>query len=689
MTTTTPTRKRTALATAVAVAASTILGGVIAATAAADPAPVSDTVDYFDTAYTALGANSVYEAVTFERFEKLLGSEGTYAFLIGGPDDATTTATIGHINEVAAAYGVDAIYNFNPKLDGVSLDARTSTIPEVAALYTRLVDNYLNKDTTPAFTKGASDPYFFIYDKSHTEGGTEDRIVASLAGPTTATELTDSQAIADYEAQVSAVFDSVSSNGVADLDSESQFEFFSTAVNARHASQYADSALYGGDILTADDSDFRLQSITYPELVNILNSEGNYTILFGGTWCHNTRAVIKSVNREAVENNVDTVYVFDLRLDGLSGNVLHIRDSSSALSYLYGDLAVGKLTNLVTQYVPSAGAGQRVDFFPGGDTSQAVVSANKLQVPYLIQYDKDNVEAGVAAPIVQEWIQNNGDGTFKEYMTEWWWVNHLSGSTRTSDTARAANWAFADQGIAAIGTFFDNLTATAPSAPAAPTAIVSGTSVTVNWSAPADGGSAITEYQVALNGATPATVTGSTSHTFTGLAAGSYTATVSATNAIGGSAASSPSGAVTVAASTTAPVDPTTVKGTVTVTGEVRPGGTITVTGTGYAANTPDVVVELHSAPHTLGTVTTTATGGFALTARIPADVAAGSHSIVVAINGVEVSSTAVQLAAANSSLASTGNAVNPLVLWLALGAVIGGVLTVTVFASRRSRAAN
>lgn len=684
--------------TALAVAGTTaLLAGAIASPAAAVAAPARadiDTVDYFADTYPGLGTGSVYETVTFERFEYLLGLDGRFAFLIGGPDDANTLASITAINEVAKTAGVERIYNFNPKLDGVSLDVRTSTDPVVSALWARLVTNQLSKDTQTPFD-GTDDPTLFVYDKNHTEGGAEDRIVSAITRTTTTAELADATALATYKAEVTAVL-----GAGAPLSTNSQFSFFTSAINAKHLADYRGAPAYGGDVLDAGDSDFRLQGVTYPELVNILDSEGDYTILLGGTWCHNTRAVVKDVNRQAVATGVEKIYFFDLRLDGKSSNNLHIRDTASAYAHLYGDLVAKYLPNLRTQYDVNNDAqlSQRVSYKPGGDANAALAKAQKLQVPYLFEYKNGRTAGGQAAPIVQQWIKDNGNGTYKEFMTEWWYVLDLPGRyTNLQDPALLTQHAFADEAVTALGTFFRALpgaiqppVATAPATPDAPTATVSGSTVTVNWTAPTNGGSAITGYSVALNGGVPVAVpNGSTSYAFAGLAAGSYSATVSATNAVGSSAASPASAAVTVAAVVAPqPVDPATVKGTVAVTGSLTPGGTITVTGSGFAAGANGFSVEIHSTPQKLGTIATSASGAFTYTGVIPASVPAGAHSIVVTINGVEVARSAitVKAAAASSSagLASTGvEGVAPLG-WLAVALLAAGL---AVFGFTRVRA--
>jgi hypothetical protein len=103
-----------------------------------------------------------------------------------------------------------------------------------------------------------------------------------------------------------------------------------------------------------------------------------------------------------------------------------------------------------------------------------------------------------------------------------------------------------------------------------------------------------------------------------------------------------------------APVDPTTVRGSVTVTGDLVAGGTVTVRGTGFAPDVTGIRVEIHSDPVLLGTVSTDAAGSFALTATVPASLPAGTHTVVVVVDGVTVGSTVVTIAA-DGSLAYTG----------------------------------
>lgn len=190
----------------------------------------------------------------------------------------------------------------------------------------------------------------------------------------------------------------------------------------------------------------------------------------------------------------------------------------------------------------------------------------------------------------------------------------------------------------------------APTAPAAPTVTVEGKDVTVSWTPTADAElEGVTGYVLRFSGTDPVeTDATTTSHTFTGLADGNYRAAVRAVNEAGESPSSPPSEIATVGT----PI--TDVVGTVTVEGDLEPGATVTITGAGYAPNVPELVLELHSTPIQIGAVATDQAGAFATTVTLPADVEPGDHHVVVLYDGTEISSTPVQLVAAEAEAATT-----------------------------------
>ena len=149
--------------------------------------------------------------------------------------------------------------------------------------------------------------------------------------------------------------------------------------------------------------------------------------------------------------------------------------------------------------------------------------------------------------------------------------------------------------------------ASAPGVPTGVNAVAGNTQVTVSWSAPANtGGTAITGYTVTSSGGQVSTTTGATTTTVTALTNGTaYTFTVTATNAIGMSIASSSSVAVTPL---TVPGPPTSVTATA---------------GNGQASiwwaapsNTGGSAITGYSVTSTPGSLTATTTG--ATTVMVP-----------------------------------------------------------------------
>jgi hypothetical protein len=482
---TTRTRAASALVAAALGLAPLALSGVTGAAHAASRSAQTSV----DTSYLAdtlgLPANTVVETVTYDRFQWLLQQPGQFAFLIGNPADANFKANAVAADAAARAAGVSKIYWFDPNLSGYaktsateyrSLDTRNPSDINLAAssqtvfgnTWKHLLGAYLgngikstaassttvtissdntvvNDAVNPLFdyrtgqttAAGSRDDLFFVYDKDHTSGGAADKIVA----------WTDLSTAADVAAVTAGVGTTLTAaGGGAVIDALDQFHWWKSAANGKHAASYADAQRYGGDILTdADAADgWRIQQVTYPELLHILDkkddAQQNFALLFGGTWCHNTRAVLKDVNAQAQDNDVKVVYNFDLVLDGGttngsngSGNPIHVRDNANSgsttnfrPSNLYGDLVRTYLKNVVTEYDPNSGS--RVSYYAKGDTAAFPDVVRKLQVPFVINYQRGTGSTPSATSVKRQWIQQNTDSstglpTFKEYMSEWWFTH--------------------------------------------------------------------------------------------------------------------------------------------------------------------------------------------------------------------------------------------------------------------------
>jgi Big-like domain-containing protein len=490
------------------------------ASAQADPAPTPThglDFDYFDEAYTNLGPNSVFETVTLERFKYILRDKpGNFAFFIGDPNDPNAQATIGHINDVAKDLGIPKIYNFTPKIDGGKWNlwnwneleqvaggnalaywknegptAAGTTAGNPNSYYSTHTDDYLNKDTTPEFVRsdGVIDgPYLFVYNKDRQVdvGGvpTDDHIVSSLSERKTAADLDTPGEVDAFEQDVEDVLGAVLPN---DYATNSAFQFWKDEANRRHNTTYADANLYGGDILDASDNTdgWRVQPITYPEWIALLKHDGDIPFLFGGTWCHNTRAIVKSVNKFAQQYGVKKVYNFDYSLFSTSnsgGNYDHSRSSGQSItvgtgadtrllypSNVYGQTVNTYLTNATAEYgkVGQVGASPNY-YYPDGDTTKPIENAVRIQVGHFLTYNKAHEDAaGNPAPVVDQALRQKDDGGNTEYMTEWWFVKGKDlpksdgtwrGSAAVDSNALANQRAFAKEGIDDIEQVFRGFT---------------------------------------------------------------------------------------------------------------------------------------------------------------------------------------------------------------------------------------
>jgi hypothetical protein len=457
------------------------------------------TTDYLKDALGLPGneTNPAIEPVTYDHFQWLLQQPGSYAVLIGDPaTDARFAARAQDVEAAADAAGVERVYWFNPNLSGnarigdviqPNLDIRNpagitslSTAGQTTFGYAwlNLVGRYLGNgvETTASnvgadstrvvaetgrttvndagatagqstevgnigggalydYSSGAdadvSDSYFLVYDKDRRGSGDQPLRIVSWVN------LTDK---ADAPGTRADVTTAIATVGGANLATPDQFAWWKSATNARQI-QASPNPHQGASVpvLTdADDAeDWRIEQITYPELVHLLEHDKtaarDAVIFFGGTWCTNTRPVLPAINKYAQQNDV-RVFNFDTVLDGAAvgggatsgANPLQSRNTVAAsggtasnnASFIYGELFDHYLGNAVTQYA----ANNRVTYYRGGRESNPLVSTQRLQVPYLIGY-RGNAGSAPHGGVTRQWISDNGDGTYREFMSNWWLVN--------------------------------------------------------------------------------------------------------------------------------------------------------------------------------------------------------------------------------------------------------------------------
>ena len=387
----------------------------------------------------------VFDAITYEELVGILESEGNYLILFGGSWCHNTRAAVPFINDYANQYGIKTIYNFDFYLDGTNSNTHirntTPTDPsrvtpgtEYNYLYGELVSRYLTNltdfveyktgsNSSVNYTNSSSEvvnvaklqvPFLFLYNKdnkvnnSGTEGtynskgtfpivyGFEEMIDLDKDGVYKTTRV-DGQSVKQYQTEeyktrLKTIFDYIKDNNIK-LSNYEDSKYVKSFYN-----------LKSNKTIFNENDKINIKILTYRQLIWLLNQEGNSVILLGGTWCGNTQATIKTINEYAVKNNV-IIYNFDTKLDGGYAkkywsytNDLHIRDTANSFVKLYTNLIEQYLTNIVTLYdVNDAASYKHIEY---KDENGCVVKVKKLQVPYLLSYNKDAKDSdGFKAPI--------------------------------------------------------------------------------------------------------------------------------------------------------------------------------------------------------------------------------------------------------------------------------------------------
>lgn len=273
------------------------------------------TGDYIADSYEGVERGHVFESVTQERLLDILSSKGNYYIVFAGPEHKTSKATIAKINEIAKKDGITKIYHFDPYVDGYQLDItdedtefKGSRGTSINELWKRITELLPNENVINEYN--GDDTLLFNYE--NTDAGNKINAYYELED---ANDYNEAQATQDIE----KVFRKGQENGqVAKASVRTDYEFFSrvyngsaTYINYNKGVANANRTGKAVEIFTEKDKDnFPLHQVNFNELIDLLNSNGDYVIFFGASWCHNTQAIIGSIAQKAKQAG-KKVYVYD------------------------------------------------------------------------------------------------------------------------------------------------------------------------------------------------------------------------------------------------------------------------------------------------------------------------------------------------------------------------------------------
>ncbi len=390
---------------------------------------------------------------------------GYYAIVFGGEWEAKTADVLDSVNQAAAAIAaahttyredsngkqvkdddafINAVYNFDFKLNGgVQIEARLAEygFPTPAEEYDTDIRTDLTGYGSGDNRKTTTNLYKTLYDTLNVPSDapaafTSGNTVAVKGGAELSNEIASLNAISSPSVLLirkELVGDSVKNTVVDFLDAQTvdftdaaakqeftakvwdllskapeglqKFDFFRHiwgVINQDFVSTFNGQG-YSVTYNNLTDPDHIFHTVTYPELVRILKSEGNYAIYFGGAWCPYSKGFLAPLNLIAKSYDVNAIYVYDPRIDGISGTTM-IRAAESG-SGLFQRLYANLMTYFGVDYnsfaFPSSHDTLSVKLgVADEDVEIAGRKLTKIGVPTLVGYNRDNVnEDGEPAPL--------------------------------------------------------------------------------------------------------------------------------------------------------------------------------------------------------------------------------------------------------------------------------------------------
>ena len=266
----------------------------------------------------------VIRPVYFDELCYLLNTDGAHLILFGGTWSEQTQAVIDRVNHLARRYGVDAVYNFDFRVDGETAGASIKSdltqqasydgpgkreplgCAECNYLYGELVTRhltnlndwvqnkiggdditYLNLYQDAVTVPRLEEPFLVLYNKDNTvdnsgNGGSAGSypIVGAMELPYTRDEIPE-----DLDAQlVKNVFGFIGKDG-NDITPYTHQDYMYDAFKRNHR---------GHSLKTEDcfqkGEPIHIVPVTLQEARWILSQKGSFLVYFCGAWCANSQA---------------------------------------------------------------------------------------------------------------------------------------------------------------------------------------------------------------------------------------------------------------------------------------------------------------------------------------------------------------------------------------------------------------
>ena len=146
---------------------------------------------------------------------------------------------------------------------------------------------------------------------------------------------------------------------------------------------------------TFEDKEIVFKDISYDQLMNLMQQEGNFLIQLSGSWCHNSRAMGPSVNEFAKKNGIDTIYSYDFNVDNGEDGSMFVRMTNgkdtvgAKYNYMYGEMVSRFLTNLDDWIEYPSDSDTAISYT---NSAGKEVTVGRLQQPIMFLYNKDNTK---------------------------------------------------------------------------------------------------------------------------------------------------------------------------------------------------------------------------------------------------------------------------------------------------------